>query len=87
MREHLTAVDLYALLLMMASADHRLLILVEDDSDAIVLDRVLDLGSVTTVPGYGKATVLGAMDLYEKGAAELRTIAFVDRDFAGLGIA
>lgn len=84
-RSELSGDDLYSLLLMMAAAETDEIVLVEDDSDAIVYTRVIDENRAQIVPGYGKATVEFAMDRVVEQNGPARVLAILDRDFVGMG--
>jgi hypothetical protein len=86
LRNELDGDDLYSLLLMMATTDHREMVVVEDDNDCLVLRHVVDTERATLVPGYGKATVEVAMHRVNEEAAPARVLAFLDRDFVGVGL-
>lgn len=83
MRPQLTADDIFSLLLLLRSADARLVILVEGPADCAVLDPHLEVSAVQTVPAHSKSAVLGTMVRVEQrglpGVAGL-----VDADLDGI---
>ena len=83
MRQGLTPDDLFALVLLMRSADHRTLILVEGPSDSAVLDPHIDSQHCVTIPGHGKNNVVAAVRL-SNGQHVDAVVGVVDADFHGL---
>jgi hypothetical protein len=82
MRELLTGDDLYAEILMLKRTNACVL-LVEGPDDVDALDAHVSEESAMLLPGYGKTSVLYALDLCEKNGVEY-ALAILDRDWVGI---
>lgn len=87
MRSLLTADDVYAHILFLRSGDKRTFLILESDADCASLDPHIDPSTCESIPGNGKASVLGALALVE-GRGPARVLGVVDGDLdAQLGLA
>lgn len=80
MRQHLTAIDLYVYLRMLRAADSRAFLVVEGESDSLMLSSHIDNEACTIIVGYGKQAVVAAIKLADENGPDL-TVGLVDRDF------
>lgn len=83
MRENLTGDDLAAEVILMRDSDLRAVIIVEGESDCAILDGHLDSNMATSVPGYGKNTVLRAIDVLRQTRIKL-VVGLVDADLGAV---
>jgi hypothetical protein len=82
-RENLTGDDLAAEVILMRDSDLRAVIIVEGESDCAILDGHLDMNMATSVPGYGKNTVLRAIDVLRQARIKL-VVGVLDADFGAV---
>jgi hypothetical protein len=87
MRSLLTADDVYAHIILLRGSDKRTLLILESDADCASLDPHVDPETCETIPGNGKASVLGALEIVNsRGPA--RVLGIVDADLdTHLGLA
>lgn len=83
MFEYLEYPDLYAYIRMLQGSDRRLIFVLEGKSDVRSLERLVDQDECTVIAGYGKDSILGALDKLEI-ANQDSCVALVDRDFSDL---
>ncbi|MEW2552994.1 hypothetical protein AB0957_14810 [Streptomyces zhihengii] len=81
MKEYLTGEDLFSYLIILGvPGKSKRFILCEGDSDCAVLDPHLDDGVVETIPGYGKDSVIEAVQIaFDSGFTNVA--ALIDRDW------
>lgn len=80
MQELLTPDDVFSHVLLLRSADERLILLVEGPTDCAVIDPHIERSAAQTIPGYGKATVIGVVTRANEKVVP-RVAGLVDGDF------
>ena len=83
MREYLDEDDLSAYMRMLRVADDRIFLVVEGPSDARMLNQQIDDSDCTTIPGYGKRSVLAAFERMSS-LEQHDCLGLIDRDFGDM---
>jgi len=79
MRGLLTGEDLFALILLLRTSDKRAVLILEGPTDCAVFDAHLQHQQCFSLPGYGKQSVLKAIELVDRTGLS-NVIGVVDRD-------